>query len=64
LQKKLFAQKIFVSHLFLQNQKIVSVPQTQWAALRAALEKVGKIPLSCIMESLDSEARTYSMKNS
>jgi hypothetical protein len=64
LQKKVFAQKVFGSHLFLQNQKIVSVPQTQWAALRAALEKVGKIPLSCIMECRYNKARTYTNKSS
>ncbi len=47
--KKSAAQKIFGSHLFLKNQKIVSTPQTQWAALSAALGKVGKIPLCNIL---------------
>ncbi len=48
--KKLFAQKIFGSHLFLQNQKVVFTPQKQWAAVKAARAKVGKVPLSCIVE--------------
>ena len=48
--KKLFAQKIFGSHLFLQNQKVVFTPQKQWAAIKAARAKVGKVPLSCILE--------------
>ncbi len=50
--KKSAAQKIFGSHLFLKNQKIESAPQMQWAALSAALKKVGKIPLSCILVAL------------
>ena len=47
--KKLAAQKIFGSNLFLKNQKIEFTPQTQWAALSAAREKIGKIPLSLIL---------------
>ncbi len=47
--KKSAAQKIFGSHLFLKNQKIEFTPQTQWAALSAALGKVGKIPLCNIL---------------
>ena len=47
--KKSAAQKIFGLNLFLQNQKIESVPQTQWAAVAAAHSKVGKFPLSKIL---------------
>jgi site-specific DNA recombinase len=47
--KKSAAQKIFGSNLFLKNQKIEFVPQMQWAALSAALGKVGKIPLCNIL---------------
>ena len=47
--KKSAAQKIFGSHLFLKNQKIEFTPQTQWAALCAALQKVGKVPLCNIL---------------
>ena len=50
--KKSFAQKIFGSHLFLKSQKIVFTPKTQWAALKAARAKVGKVPFGCIMEPL------------
>ena len=63
LPKKVFAQKIFGSHLFLQNQKVVFTPQKQWAAIKAARAKVGKVPLSCILECLDSEGRTYFTTN-
>ncbi len=62
--KKSAAQKIFGSHLFLKNQKIVSTPQTQWAALSAALGKVGKIPLCNILVNFLSEAHTYYIQNS
>jgi site-specific DNA recombinase len=48
--KKSAAQKIFGSNLFLKNQKIVFIPQTQWAALSAARLEERKTPLSCIME--------------
>jgi len=61
--EKLFAQKIFGSHLFLQNQKVVFTPLKQWAAVKAARAKVGKVPLSCILECLDSEGRTYFTTN-
>ena len=47
--KKSAAQKIFGSNLFLKNQKIEFTPQTQWAALSAALQKVGKVPLCNIL---------------
>ena len=47
--KKSAAQKIFGSNLYLKNQKIEFVPQTQWAALCAALQKVGKVPLCNIL---------------
>jgi hypothetical protein len=36
MQKKVFAQKVFGSNLFLENKQIVSTPQTQWAAIAAA----------------------------
>jgi DNA invertase Pin-like site-specific DNA recombinase len=62
--KKSFAQKIFGSHLFLKNQKIESAPQPQWAAVQAAREKIGKIPLSCILVWLHNEGRTHFIKNS
>ena len=42
--KKSFAVKIFGSDLFLQNKKIVSTPQTQWAALCAARKSYSENP--------------------
>ena len=47
--KKSAAQKIFGSNLFLKNRQLQFSPQTQWAALSAALEKVDKIPLCNIL---------------
>ena len=62
--KKSAAQKIFGSNLFLKNQKIEFTPQTQWAALSAAREKIGKIPLSLILVPLSDTSQTYFTKNS
>ncbi len=47
--KKSFARKIFGLNLVLKNQKIVSVPPTQWAALCAARQKISEMPLSSIL---------------
>jgi len=47
--KKSFAQKIFGSNLFLKNQKIEFIAQTQYAAVRAAYGKNGNFPASCIV---------------
>jgi len=47
--KKSFAQKIFGSNLFLKNQKIEYVPQTQYAALSAAYGKINNFPFSFIV---------------
>ncbi len=47
--KKSAAQKIFGSNLFLKNQKIEFVPQTQWAALKAALENKSKLSESLVL---------------
>jgi len=38
-------------------------PQNQWAALRAALQSVEKIPKSQILVQLYRSARTYFIKN-
>jgi hypothetical protein len=38
-------------------------PQNQWAALRAALQSVGKIPKSQILVHLYRSARTYFIKS-
>ncbi len=40
--KKSAAQQIFGSNLFLKNRQLQFSPQTQWAALSAALQKVGE----------------------
>ena len=61
--KKFFAQKIFGLNLFLKNGRIDSTPQTQWAAIEAAHNLVGKLPLSLILECRYNLARTYSTKN-
>ena len=47
--KKSFAQKIFGSNLFLKNQKIEFIAQTQYAAVRAAYGKNGNFPASSIV---------------
>ena len=47
--KKSSAQKIFGSNLFLKNQKIEFVPETQYAALCAAYKKIEKLPLNEIL---------------
>jgi hypothetical protein len=62
--KKSAAQKIFGLNLWLQNQKIAFLPQTQWAAVAAAREKIGKIPLSKVLVNLFYEVQTYFIKNS
>ena|SRR5258708_2679763 len=43
------ALKIFSSNLFLKNRKIEFTPQTQWAALSAAHEKVSKLDLKHLL---------------
>ena len=47
IAKKLFAKKIFGSNLYLSAKKISGLPQTQWAALAAAIENSDKNKLSC-----------------
>jgi hypothetical protein len=47
--KKSFAQKIFGSNLFLKNQKIEYVAQTQYAAISAAHGKTGNYPRRLIV---------------
>jgi hypothetical protein len=47
--KKLQLQKIFGSNLQLQDQKIISTPQNQWAALRAAHKNCSDSELSCVL---------------
>ncbi len=48
--KKSSAQKIFGSHLVLKNQKIVSVPPTQWASLCEARAKKSEMSESLLLE--------------
>jgi|SRR5579872_57067 len=62
--KKFFSQKVFGSNLLLQNKKVVSVAQTQWAALAAAREKNSKLPLSFPLVELYESLRTHFIKNS
>ena len=50
--KKSAALKIFGSNLFLKNQKLEYTPQTQWAALSAAIQNKEKVPLSCFLVPL------------
>jgi hypothetical protein len=59
----LFAKKIFGSNLYLSAKKISGLPQTQWAALAAAQQKIGVSPESCKLVKLYNEARTYFIKN-
>jgi predicted oxidoreductase (fatty acid repression mutant protein) len=61
--KKSSAQKIFGSNLFLKNQKIVSVAQTQWAALCAARAKISEKTSSIVMVELFDLVHTYFIKN-
>ncbi len=48
--KKSFAQKICGSHLLLKNSRIEFFPQTQWATLRVARQKISENPLSFVLE--------------
>ncbi len=48
-EKKVAAQNICGSNLFLVSQKIQFTPQTQWAALRAALKKSSETELNCVL---------------
>jgi hypothetical protein len=72
--KKALAKEIFGSNLLLaekearvgapENSKSPeNSPQNQWAALRAALQSVGKIPKSQILVHLYRSARTYFIKS-
>jgi hypothetical protein len=54
---------LFPENLFLKNQKIEFTPQTQWAALSAALKKVGEIPLCNILVDFLSAVQTYYVSN-
>jgi DNA invertase Pin-like site-specific DNA recombinase len=47
IAKKSFAKKIFGLNLYLSAKKISGLPQTQWAALAAAQQKIGVSPESC-----------------
>ena len=49
IAKKSFAKKIFGSNLYLSAKKISGLPQTQWAALAAAQQKIGVSPESCLL---------------
>jgi hypothetical protein len=60
--KKLQLQKIFGSNLQLQDQKIISTPQNQWAALRAAHKNCSDSELSCVLASLHPAVRTITVK--
>jgi hypothetical protein len=46
----------------LSAKKISGLPQTQWAALAAAVENSNKENLSCSVVKLYNEARTYFSK--
>ncbi len=63
IAKKSFAKKIFGSNLYLSAKKISGLPQTQWAALAAAVQNKDKIPNRCSVVNLYNEARTYFSKN-
>ncbi len=62
--KKSAAKKIFGLNLWLQNQKIVSVPQTQWAAVAAAHKKIPETKLGLILVKLYPDSRSHFIKNS
>jgi len=62
--KKNLAQKIFGLNLFLKNRQISFTPQTQWAALCAALESVSKNDMCLVMVPLYASVKTYFIKNS
>ena len=62
--KKSFAQKIFGSNLFLKNQKIEYVAQTQYAELCSAYGKNGNFPTCRIVAHRYDLARTEFIKNS
>jgi hypothetical protein len=47
----------------LSAKKISGLPQTQWAALAAAVQNKDKIPNRCLLVNLYNEARTYFTKN-
>ena len=64
LQKKIFAQKVFGSNLFLKNRELQFTPQTQWAALCAARLDYEKNPKSFAMVFPYKNVRTYFTKNS
>ena len=62
--KKSFAQKIFGLNLTLHASEARGVAETQWAAIAAAHLEIGKTPLSCLLVSIYSAARTHFIKNS
>jgi hypothetical protein len=62
--KKSFAQKIFGLNLTLYASEARGVAKTQWAAIAAAHLEIGKTPLSCLLVSIYSAARTHFIKNS
>jgi hypothetical protein len=61
--KKSSAKKIFGSNLSLSAKKIFALPQNEWAALAAAVQNSGKIPVNTILVNLYDSARTYFSKN-
>jgi len=52
-----------ISNLRLASRALRGEPQNQWAALRAAHEKVGQFSESQILVHLFNQARTYFTKN-
>ena len=48
--KKSLAQKIFGSNLYLRNKEIEFVPQTQWATLCAARQKISENSFCFVLE--------------
>ncbi len=64
IAKKTSLQKIFGSNLFLQNQKIVSVPIPPYAELRSARLNFSEKGLSFIVALLYDPVRGYFMQNS
>ena len=63
--KKAFAKKssVFRSIFSLSAKKIFALPQNEWAALAAAVQNSGKIPVNTILVNLYDSARTYFSKN-
>jgi len=60
--KKSLAQKIFGSNLYLRNKEIEFVPQTQWATLCAARQKISENSFCFVLERLYQAVRTHFIK--